>query len=92
MIRFISLLVTIPVILVIAAFTYRNAQLVRIDFFTSEFQIPLAVIVFVAMFIGGALGFVLNLYIIIKQKNKMRQIEKQRQALAGLSDVLKIDK
>ncbi len=92
MIRFISLLVTIPVIVVIAAFAYRNAQLVKIDFFTSEYQIPLAVIILLSILIGGILGFVLNLFIIIKQKNKIRQMAKQRQALTGLSNILKTDK
>lgn len=92
MIRFISLLVIIPVIVVIAAFAYRNAQLVKIDLFTSEFQIPLAVIILVAMLVGGILGFVLNLFLIIKQKNKIRQMTKQTQALTGLSDILKTDK
>lgn len=92
MIRFISLLVAIPVIVVIAAFAYRNAQLVKIDFFTSEYQIPLAAIILITLLTGGVLGFVINLFIIMKQKNKIRQMVKQRQTLASLSDVLKTDK
>ena len=92
MIRFISLLVTIPVIVVIAAFAYRNAQLITIDFFTSEYQIPLAVIILLTLLIGGIFGFVLNLFVIIKQKNKIRQMIKQRRVLTGLSDILKTDK
>jgi len=92
MIRFISLLVTIPVIVVIAAFAYRNAQLITIDFFTSEYQIPLAVIILLTLLIGGIFGFVLNLFVIIKQKNKIRQMIKQRRVLTGLSDILNTDK
>lgn len=92
MIRFLSLLVLIPVVVIIAAFAYRNAQLVNVDFFTSEYQIPLAIIIFTALFMGGVLGYMLNLFIIFKQKNKIRKMVKQKQVLTGLSDILKKDK
>ena len=92
MIRFISLLVLIPVVVIIAAFAYRNAQLVRIDFFTIEFNWPLAAVILISLLVGGILGFVANLLVLLKQKNKIRQLIKQRQTLTSLSEVLKSDK
>ena len=92
MIRFISLLVLIPVIIVIAAFAFRNAQPVRIDFFTTEFHIPLAAVILVALFVGALLGFVANLFVVLALKHRIRQLKKQHQTLSGLSDVLKSDK
>jgi len=92
MIRFISLLVLIPVIVIIAAFAFRNAQLVRIDFFTTEFHIPLAAVILVALFVGAGLGFLANILVLLAQRHKIRQMNKQRETLSGLSDVLKPDK
>ncbi len=92
MIRFLVLLVFIPVIVIIAAFAYRNAQFIKIDFFIVEYHLPLAAVILVTLFIGGALGFIANIFLIMSQKNKIRQLEKQRQTLSGLSEVLKSDK
>lgn len=92
MIRFLSLLVFIPVVIVVAAFAFRNAQIIRIDLFTIEFHIPLAVVILAALFVGAGLGFLANLFVILAQKNKIRKLMKQSQTLSGLSDVLKSDK
>ena len=92
MIRFIILLLFIPVIIIIAAFAYRNAQFIEIDFFTVQYHLPLAAVILVALFVGGVLGFVANLFVLMAQKNKIRQLNKQRQTLTGLSEVLKSDK
>ena len=92
MIRFLSLLVLIPVIIIIAAFAFRNAESVPIDFFTTQFHIPLAAVILVALFVGAALGFLANLFVVLAQKHKIRQLKKQHETLSGLSDVLKSDK
>lgn len=89
MIRFISLLVSIPLIIVISTFAYRNAQSVEIDFFIKTYHLPLAAIMFIILLLGGLLGFMLNFYILIKQKNKIRQMTKQRKEMLGLTDILK---
>ena len=82
----------IPVIIVVAAFAFRNAQIIRIDLFTIELHIPLAVVILVALFVGAGLGFLANLFVLLSQKNKIRKLMKQHQTLSGLSDVLKSDK
>ena len=92
MIRFITLLVSIPVIIVVAAFAYRNAQLIELDLFVIQIQIPLAAIILLVLLIGGVLGFIANLLVILAQKRKIRHLNKQREALSGLSEVLKSDK
>ena len=92
MIRFLILLVSIPVIVIIAAFAYRNAQFTKIDFFVAEFHVPLAAVILIALFIGGLLGFLVNIVVLLAQKKKIRQLIKQRQTLSGLSEVLKSDK
>ena len=91
MIRFISLLVSIPVIIIIAAFAYRNAQLIEIDLFTTQYQVPLAAVILIALFLGGIIGFIANLFILLSQKNKIRQLIKQRETLNSLSEVLRPD-
>lgn len=92
MMRFIYLLVSIPIIVIIATFAYKNAGLARIDFFVAEFNIPLAAIILVCIFLGIVLGFLINIFVIIRQKNKIRQLIKQTQTMSGLSDFLKSDK
>jgi len=92
MIRFISLLVSIPLIIVLATFAYRNAQSIKIDLFINIYHIPLAAILLVTLLVGGILGFMVNLFILIKQKNKIRQMTKQRQEMLGLTDIFKTDK
>lgn len=92
MIRFIALLVTIPVIVVIAAFAYRNAQSVSIDFFTTEYHIPLAAVILVTLIVGVILGFLLNLFVVLSQQNKLRQMKKQRKEMMSLSQAFNTDK
>lgn len=91
MMRFLSLLVFIPVIVVIAAFSFRNAQMVSIDFFIVEFHIPLAAIILVALIVGAGLGFLANIFVVMAHKNTIRQLKKRHQTLGSLSDALKSD-
>jgi len=62
MIRFISLLVSIPLIIVLATFAYRNAQSIKIDLFINIYHIPLAAILLVTLLVGGILGFMVNFF------------------------------
>ena len=91
MIRIVSLLVSIPVVIIVATFAYRNAQLVSIDLFTSKFDFPLAAILLASLFLGVLLGFMFNIAVLLKQKNKIRQLNKQRQEMISLSEAFKTD-
>lgn len=91
MMRFIYLLVSIPIIVIIATFAYRNAGLVSIDFFVAQFNIPLAAIILVCTLLGIIIGFLINIFVVILQKNKIRKLIKQTQTMSGLSDFLKSD-
>jgi uncharacterized integral membrane protein len=86
--RFISLLVSIPLILVIAAFTFKNAQLVTVDLFTFQLDLPLTVILLIAMLIGVILGYAINLFTLISQKRTIRRLQRKKETLQGLSGVL----
>jgi uncharacterized integral membrane protein len=86
--RFISLLVSIPLILVIAAFTFKNAQLVTVDLFTFQLDLPLTVILLIAMLIGVLLGYAINLFTLISQKRTIRRLQRKKETLQGLSGVL----
>jgi len=90
--RFIYLLVSIPIIVIIATFAYRNAGLVNIDFFVAQFNIPLAAIILICVLLGIILGFLFNIFVVIMQKNKIRHLVKQTQTMSGLSNFLKSDK
>lgn len=86
--RFISLLISIPLILVIAAFTFKNAQLVTVDLFTFQLDLPLTVILLIAMLIGVILGYAINLFTLINQKRTIRRLQRKKETLQGLSSVL----
>jgi len=93
MIRFISLLVSIPLILLIAAFSYKNAQMVSIDLFIYQINLPLAVVLLFMLLIGFAIGYVFNLLSLLNQKKKYRRLMNKKEALQGLSGVFgKTDK
>lgn len=89
MTRFLSLLISIPFIILMAAFAFKNAQPVSVDlFFLPPVSIPLAVILLIALFLGVVLGYLFNVFALLVQKKKYRQLEKKQEALQGLSGVL----
>jgi uncharacterized integral membrane protein len=90
--RFILLLISVPLIIVIATFAYRNAQAVNIDFFINSYNLPLAAILLVTLIVGGILGFMVNFFVLIAQKNKIRKMIKQKQEMLALTDIFKTDK
>jgi uncharacterized integral membrane protein len=61
MTRFLLLLVFLPLLLIIVAFTYLNAQPVDIDLLVNEYQMPLAVIILFSVLLGFVLGIIFNL-------------------------------
>lgn len=91
MIRFIYLLVSIPIIVILATFAYRNAGLVKLDLFVTEFNIPLAAVILLCVFIGIIIGFVVNILVYIQQKKRIQRLIKQQKTMSGLSDFLKSD-
>ena len=92
MIRFISLLVSIPLIILIATFAYRNAQSIDIDFFINIYHLPLAAILLTTLIMGGILGFIVNFLVLMKQKNTIRLMKKQIKEMSSLAGILKTDK
>jgi len=88
MIRFISLLISIPLIVLISAFAFNNPQLVIIDLFTSKVELPLAVALLISLLTGVIIGYVFNLLSLYAQKKKYSQLKKKNEALNGLSEVL----
>ncbi len=88
MIRFISLLVSIPIIILVAAFAYKNSQPVSLDFFVFQAELPLAIVLLLVLLCGFVLGFLFNLVILIRQQQKYRQLKNKKDTLQGLSGVL----
>ena len=89
MIRFISLLVSIPLIILIAAFTYNNAQLVSLDLFVFKIDLPMAMVILIALLVGVVIGFIFNLMALLNQKKKYLRLKNKKETLKGLSEVLK---
>lgn len=89
MMRFITLLVLIPVIVIVAVFAFRNAQFVTIDLFIDSYNLPLAAVILVSLLIGVLIGFAINILVLIKQRNSIRMLNKRKQTLNGLADILK---
>jgi len=89
MIRFISLLVSIPLIFLVAAFTYNNAQLVSLDLFIYKIDLPMAMVILIALLVGVIIGFTFNLMVLLNQKKKYLRLKNKKETLKGLSEVLK---
>lgn len=89
MIRFISLLISIPLIILIAAFTYKNAQLVSIDLFIMQVDLPMAMVLLITLLVGVIIGFIFNLMTLLNQKKKYLRLKHKKETLNGLSEVLK---
>jgi len=89
MIRFISLLVSIPLIFLVAAFTYNNAQLVSLDLFIYKIDLPMAMVILIALLVGVIIGFMFNLMVLLNQKKKYLRLKNKKETLKGLSEVLK---
>ena len=87
--RFISLLISIPLIILIAAFTYKNAQLVSIDLFILQVDLPMAVVLLITLLVGVIIGFVFNLITLINQKKMYLRLKRKKETLNGLSEVFK---
>jgi len=64
----------------------------RLIFFINSYYLPLAAILLIALLIGGILGFMINFFVLIAQKNKIRQMTKQRKEMLALTDALKTNK
>jgi len=88
MIRFISLLIFIPLVILITAFAFNNPQLIIIDIFTSKVELPLAVALLISLLIGVIIGFVFNLVSLYTQKRKYLRLMRKKETLNGLSGVL----
>jgi len=88
MMRFLSLLVSIPVIILIAAFAYKNAQQVSIDLFIYQINIPLAVLLIIAILVGVILGYLLNLFALLNLKQKIYRLNNKKEALKDLNSIL----
>ena len=88
MIRFISLLISIPLIILISAFAFNNPQLVLIDLFTSKIELPLAVALLISLLTGVVIGFVFNLLNLYTEKKKYLRLKHKKETLNGLSEVL----
>lgn len=88
MIRFISLLVSLPVIILVAAFAFKNAQLVSVDLFIYQVQLPLAVILLIVLMLGFVFGLLLSIVLFIRQSARFRKLKKQKNTLSELSGIL----
>ncbi|VAW56278.1 hypothetical protein MNBD_GAMMA07-1165 [hydrothermal vent metagenome] len=88
MIRFISLLVSIPLVIFIAAFTYNNAQLVTVDLFTLQIKIPLALLLLLTLLVGIMIGFFFNIMALLSLKKKQAFLARKQAALKDLPEVL----
>lgn len=88
MIRFLSLLVLIPIVILFAAFAYNNAEPVSVDLFIYQINIPLAVLLLLTLIMGVALGYMLNLYALFRLKRKIYRLNNKKAALKDLSSIL----
>lgn len=89
MIKFLILLILIPFILIVAAFSYNNAQPVTLDLFVEQISVPQSGIILVCVLIGFILGFIANFGVILALRYRMRRLEKQSRNKDSLSEILK---
>ncbi|VAW58197.1 hypothetical protein MNBD_GAMMA11-1051 [hydrothermal vent metagenome] len=87
--RFISLLISIPFIILIAAFAFRNAEPVSVDLFVFSVKWPLALFLLVALFLGVIIGYLFDAGALFILRKQCRQLKKKQETLQGLSGVLR---
>ncbi len=88
MIKFISLLVSIPLIILVAIFTFNNAQPVSVDLLLLQLKLPLALLLLASLLTGVILGFLFNIMALVNQKKKQSQLKRKKEALKGFPEVL----
>ena len=88
MIRFISLLVSIPLIILISAFSFKNSQFVTVDLFLYQPSLPFSVVLLIVLLLGFIIGYVFNLISLLNQKQKYLRLKNKKETLQGLSSVL----
>jgi len=89
MIKLLIALILIPFILIVAAFSYKNAQSVNLDLFVQQINVPQSAIILVSVLTGLILGFIANLGVILALRYRIRRLEKQKQNKDSLTDILK---
>ncbi|HED35234.1 MAG TPA: LapA family protein [Gammaproteobacteria bacterium] len=86
--RFISLLISIPFILLIAVFASKNAEPVSVDLLFDQVNLPLVVCLLAAFFPGVVVGLAYDWIALSRLKKKYNRLEKKKETLQGLSGVL----
>ncbi len=76
MLRIFYLLLFLLLIVVGIAFAVLNAEVVEFSYYFSSRQIPLSLILVLAMFAGAVLGVLASTSLIIKLKREMAQLKK----------------
>lgn len=76
MLRIFYLLLFLLLIVIGIAFAVLNAEAVEFSYYFSSRQIPLSLILVLAMFAGAVLGVLASTSLIIKLKREMAQLKK----------------
>jgi len=86
--RFISLLIAIPFIFLIAAFAFKNAEPVSIDLFFYQANLPMVIYLLGAFFPGVIVGLAYDWVASNRLKKKYKRLKKKKETLQGLSGIL----
>ncbi|MEE9452111.1 MAG: LapA family protein [Gammaproteobacteria bacterium] len=74
--RILSIIIIILLLIVGVSFAALNSEPVTINFYVSDFQIPLAIIVVATLGLGFFLGIMINFFKVIQLKRAYRQLKK----------------
>ncbi|MFP4079643.1 MAG: lipopolysaccharide assembly LapA domain-containing protein [Ectothiorhodospira sp.] len=75
--RLILILFSIVAVLLGASFTVINSNDVAVNLYLQTFQVPMALVVFVSMFIGAVLGGMACSGLVMRRGRDMRQLRKK---------------
>ncbi|RMD78003.1 MAG: LapA family protein [Gammaproteobacteria bacterium] len=73
LIRFIFLLL---VFVVGVAFTLRNAHPVKVDYYLGTAELPLSLLLVIALALGAVLGLVAGMAMVVRQRRRVAELRK----------------
>jgi len=77
MVRFLLFIFFLALILLFFIFTLENLDLVSLNLIVEKYQVPLGLTMLASFILGAVIGILFSMSLILKNKNKNRQLAKK---------------
>lgn len=75
--RVIGLVVALAIVFFGLSFSVLNAQRVGLDFYFGNAEVPLSMILFIALFLGAILGVLAAFGLVLRQRREMARLRRR---------------